>query len=161
MLHFCHRHFTHSPHFYSAPSEVQLTPVFWTENALAGTPLDGTMRLLWLSFVTSPPNFLDTRAAAKFLLTLGDYARRAGVDVMITIFCDFWQFSAKKLVVFFKKKQCYNQNFAYFSFVLSQKRQLFRWIFRQKYLKNHNIGPCSKAAKCIGLACPSGKNLRC
>jgi hypothetical protein len=26
---------------------------------------------------------------------------------------------------------------------LSQKRQFFRWIFRRKYLKNHNIGPRS------------------
>jgi hypothetical protein len=24
--------------------------------------------------------------------------------------------------------------------VLSQKRQFFRWIFRRKYFKNHNIG---------------------
>jgi hypothetical protein len=28
-----------------------------------------------------------------------------------------------------------------YSFVLSQKRQLFRKNFRRKYLKNHNIGP--------------------
>jgi hypothetical protein len=48
-----------------------------------------------------------------------------GVDVMITIFCDFRQFSMKKLAFFsktnvmiiFKKK---------LSFVLSQKRQYFR-----------------------------------
>jgi hypothetical protein len=72
-----------------------------------------------------------------------------GVDVMITIFCDFCQFSAKKIGVFLKnqcydnnflrfltifgekigvflKNQCYDQNFAYFSFVLSQKRHFFR-----------------------------------
>jgi hypothetical protein len=24
---------------------------------------------------------------------------------------------------------------------LRQKRQFFRWFFRRKYLKNHNIGP--------------------
>jgi hypothetical protein len=35
----------------------------------------------------------------------------SGVDVMITIFCDFWKFSAKKLA-FLIKKQCYDQNFA-------------------------------------------------
>jgi hypothetical protein len=35
----------------------------------------------------------------------------------------------------FLKNQSYYQNFAYFSFVLSQKRQFFRWIFRQKYFK--------------------------
>jgi hypothetical protein len=34
-----------------------------------------------------------------------------GVDVMITIFGDFRPFLAKKMT-FFKKKQCYNQNFA-------------------------------------------------
>jgi hypothetical protein len=27
------------------------------------------------------------------------------------------------------------------SYVLSQKRQFFRWFFRRKYFKNHNIGP--------------------
>jgi hypothetical protein len=43
----------------------------------------------------------------------------------------------------FLKNQCYDQNFAYLSFVLSQKRQFFRWIFRRKYFKNHNIGPCT------------------
>jgi hypothetical protein len=33
-----------------------------------------------------------------------------GVDVMITILCDFLQFSAKKICVFLKN-QCYDQNF--------------------------------------------------
>jgi hypothetical protein len=41
----------------------------------------------------------------------------------------------------FLKNQCSDQIFAYFSFILSQKRQFFRWIFRRKYLNNHNIGP--------------------
>jgi hypothetical protein len=50
-----------------------------------------------------------------------------------TIFC-------KKIGVFLKN-QCYDQLFSKFSFVLSQKRRFFRWIFRRKYLKNHNIGP--------------------
>jgi hypothetical protein len=35
---------------------------------------------------------------------------RPGVDVMITIFCDFCQFSAKKIGFF--KNQCYDQIFA-------------------------------------------------
>jgi hypothetical protein len=30
---------------------------------------------------------------------------------MITIFCDFWQFSVKKISVFLKNK-CYDHNFA-------------------------------------------------
>jgi hypothetical protein len=53
---------------------------------------------------------------------------------MSTIFCDFRQFSAKKIGVFSKKKQGYNQIFAQFSSVFSQKRQYFRQIFRRKYL---------------------------
>jgi hypothetical protein len=56
-----------------------------------------------------------------------------GVDVMITIF-------GEKIGVFLKK-QCFDQNFAQFSFVLSQKRNFFRRIIRQKYFKNQNIGP--------------------
>jgi hypothetical protein len=44
----------------------------------------------------------------------------------------------------FLKNQCYDQNFAYFSFVLSQKRQIFSLNFSAKiFLKNHIIGPCS------------------
>jgi hypothetical protein len=38
-------------------------------------------------------------------------AGRPGVDVMITIFCDFRQFSPKKIGVFLKN-QCYDQSFA-------------------------------------------------
>jgi hypothetical protein len=64
------------------------------------------------------------------------------VDVMITIFCDFPPFSAKKIGVFLKY-QCYDQLFSKFSFVLRQKRQFFLKNFRRKYLKNHNIGPYS------------------
>jgi hypothetical protein len=45
-----------------------------------------------------------------------------GVDVMITVFGDFRQFSAKKIGVFIKT-QCYDQIFAQSSFVLSQKRK--------------------------------------
>jgi hypothetical protein len=43
-----------------------------------------------------------------------------------------WRFSQKPMLwsIFLKN-----------SFVLSQKRQYFRWIFRRKYFKNHNIGP--------------------
>jgi hypothetical protein len=55
-------------------------------------------------------------------------------------FCDFRQFSAKKIGVFLIN-QCHDEIFAKFSFVLSQKRQFFRQIFWRKYFKNHNIGP--------------------
>jgi hypothetical protein len=40
----------------------------------------------------------------------------------------------------FLKNQCYDQIFAQFCFVLSQKRQFFRQKIWRKYLKYHNIG---------------------
>jgi hypothetical protein len=43
-------------------------------------------------------------------------------------------------MTFFLKNQYYDQNFAQFSFVLSQKRQFFAF-FRRKYFQNQNIGP--------------------
>jgi hypothetical protein len=55
-------------------------------------------------------------------------------------FCDFPQFSSKKIGVFLKY-QCNDKLFPKFSFVLSQKRQLFRKIYQRKYLKNNNIDP--------------------
>jgi hypothetical protein len=67
----------------------------------------------------------------------------SGVDVMITIFCIFCQFSVKKLT-FYSKNQCYDHIFCKTSCSLSKKRQYFSWIFRRKYLKNHNIGPRSQ-----------------
>jgi hypothetical protein len=53
---------------------------------------------------------------------------------MITIFCNFGQFSAKKIGVFIKK-QCYDQNFSKFSFVLSQKSKFFAIFFEENILK--------------------------
>jgi hypothetical protein len=47
-----------------------------------------------------------------------------GVDVMVTIFCDFSQFSAKKLA--FSQIPMLRSFFSNFTFLLSQKRQLFR-----------------------------------
>jgi hypothetical protein len=58
----------------------------------------------------------------------------SGADVMITIFCYFSQFSAKKIGVFLKN-QCHDQNFAFFAFVLSQKRHFFAKKFRKYFLK--------------------------
>jgi hypothetical protein len=55
-------------------------------------------------------------------------------------FLRFFPIFGEKIGVFLKC-QCYDQLFSKFSFVLSQKRQFFCKIFRQKYLKNHNIGP--------------------
>jgi hypothetical protein len=59
---------------------------------------------------------------------------------MITIFCDFSQFSAKKLAFFLNTNVMINL-FSKFSFVLSQKRQFFAKFFGENILKNHNIGP--------------------
>jgi hypothetical protein len=50
---------------------------------------------------------LETRAIGRHDLGLKN---RPGFDVMITIFGDFRQFSAKNGV--FLKNQCYDQNFA-------------------------------------------------
>jgi hypothetical protein len=55
---------------------------------------------------------------------------------MITIFCDFRQFSANKLAFF--QKSMFK-----FSFVLSKKRQFFCKHFWRNYFKNHSIGPRS------------------
>jgi hypothetical protein len=51
-----------------------------------------------------------------------------GVEFMITIFCDFPQFSAK-ILAFFQKPMLYDQFFSKFGFVLSQKRQFLAKFF--------------------------------
>jgi hypothetical protein len=38
-------------------------------------------------------------------------------------------------MAFFLKNQCYDQNFAYFTFVLSQKRQFFAEFFGENIFK--------------------------
>jgi hypothetical protein len=52
---------------------------------------------------------------------------------MITIFCDFSQFLAKKLAFFSKTNVMII--FSKFSFVLSQKRQFFANFFGENILK--------------------------
>jgi hypothetical protein len=42
------------------------------------------------------------------------YQEKSGVDVMITIFVDFRQFSANKFVCFFLNKQCYDPKLSQF-----------------------------------------------
>jgi NAD(P)-dependent dehydrogenase (short-subunit alcohol dehydrogenase family) len=56
---------------------------------------------------------------------------------MITIFCDFCQFSAKKSAFF--SKPCYEQIFAKTNSSLS-KKVIFSPIFCRKYFFNYNIG---------------------
>jgi hypothetical protein len=65
---------------------------------------------------------------------------KTGVDVMITIFCDIRQFSAKKLA-FFSKTIVMIKILHNLALFLSQKRQCFVLNFLAKILKIHNIGP--------------------
>jgi hypothetical protein len=57
---------------------------------------------------------------------------RPRVDAMITIFCDFTIFCKNGV---FLKNRCYDQNFAKFSFVLSQKTTIFLTNFSAKIFK--------------------------
>jgi hypothetical protein len=63
-----------------------------------------------------------------------------GVDVMITIFYDFRQFTAKNGVFF--KNQRYYQICAFLSFVLSQKRQFFAKFSDKNIFKIITAVPC-------------------
>jgi hypothetical protein len=76
---------------------------------------------------------LPADVSTSFKYIFGHFDR-PGADVMITIFCDFSQSSAKKLAFFLNSNVMINF-FSEFSFVLSQKRQ----FFRENILK---IGPC-------------------
>jgi hypothetical protein len=71
----------------------------------------------------------------RLKLCINFFTNSSGADVVITIFCDFSQFSAKKIGVFLKY-QYYDQLFSKFSFVLRQKRQFFRKIFSENILKS-------------------------
>jgi hypothetical protein len=58
---------------------------------------------------------------------------------MITIFCDFWQFSAKMALL--SKTNVMIKILVNLALFFSQKRQFFHRIFWRKCLKNHIIGP--------------------
>jgi hypothetical protein len=62
-----------------------------------------------------------------------------GVDVMITIFCDFRQFSAKKLA-FFSKTNVMIKILHSLPLFWVKNANFCQQILR-KHLKNHNIGP--------------------
>jgi hypothetical protein len=62
-----------------------------------------------------------------------------GVDVMITIFCDFRQFSAKKLAFFSKTNVM--MKFLFNLALFRVKNAKFCWFFWRKNFKNHNIDP--------------------
>jgi hypothetical protein len=71
----------------------------------------------------------------------------AGVDVMIAIYGDFCQFSAKNDI--FVKKQCYDHFFAKTSGSLSKNAN----IFGESIFKNRNIGPRLLTFLTIFLIC--------
>jgi hypothetical protein len=62
-----------------------------------------------------------------------------GVDVMITIFCDFLQFSAK--LAFFSKTNIRVNFFHNLALFRVKNANSFTDFFLRKYLKNRNIGP--------------------
>jgi hypothetical protein len=61
----------------------------------------------------------------------------------------------------FLKNQCYEENFAQFSFIFSQKRHFFAEFFDENIFKNHNIGPtargpCAEAEKAAAVLRKAG-----
>jgi hypothetical protein len=73
-----------------------------------------------------------SQTSSGFLRSASPSELRAGVDVMITIFCYFSQFSAEKLASFLNTNK--------FSFVFSQRRQFLLNVWR-KCFKNQNTIP--------------------
>jgi hypothetical protein len=69
--------------------------------------------------------YRDTQFTAEIRFDFKIFFYVPRVDVMITIFCDFRPFSAKKLA-FFSKTNVMIKIFAKTSFVWNQKRQFFR-----------------------------------
>jgi hypothetical protein len=61
-----------------------------------------------------------TKKKLGYILSI--FLTNSGVDILITIFCDFCQFSATKLA-FFLNTNVTIKYFSKFSFVLSPKRQ--------------------------------------
>jgi hypothetical protein len=65
---------------------------------------------LVIEYIRSKPPGSKSMADIAFQVPTANLST-PGVDVMITIFCDFPQFSAKKLA-FFLKNQCFDQFFS-------------------------------------------------
>jgi hypothetical protein len=59
---------------------------------------------------------------------------------MITIFCDFWQFSAKKLA-FFSKTNVMIKFLHNLALIWVKNANIFAKYFGENIFKNHNIGP--------------------
>jgi hypothetical protein len=71
------------------------------------------------------------------------YSNSSGVDVIITIFCDFSKFSAKKFA-FFSKTYVMIKILHNLALFWVKNANFFAEFFGENILKNHNIGPrCS------------------
>jgi hypothetical protein len=66
-----------------------------------------------------------------------------GVDVMITIFSDFFPIFCGKKMAFFSKTKCYDQSFSKSSSCLHKKMPIFSPIFDEKKLKIITSVPAS------------------
>jgi hypothetical protein len=86
--------------------------------------------------LTSPDSPRREEAMAnKNNVRFGYPSRWSGVDVLITIFCDFWQFSAKKIGVFFSKTNVMIKILHYLAlfwvknaiFLLNFSAKIFKW----------------------------------
>jgi hypothetical protein len=75
------------------------------------------------------------------------YVSVPGVDVMMTIFCDFQPKKCR-----FIKNQCSDQIFAQFSFVLSQNANFLPFFWRKCFEKSENRSPESDDKKWIALS---------
>jgi hypothetical protein len=79
-----------------------------------------------------------------------------GVDVMITIFGDFSQFSAKKLA-FFLNTSAMITFLSKFAFVSSQKRHFFAKFFGENILKIITLVPDAMLSKNEASGLPYSK----
>jgi hypothetical protein len=60
---------------------------------------------------------------------------------MITIFCEFCQFSAEKIGVFLRKPMLWSKFFNNLALFWVKNANFFADFFGENILKNHNIGP--------------------
>jgi hypothetical protein len=83
----------------------------------------------------------------RWLITIpAPRSRQPGVDVMITIFCDFRQFSAKKLA-FFLKNQCYDHFFGISWLCVESKMTIFSQKFSAKIFWKSSVPEHYKSLK--------------
>jgi hypothetical protein len=94
----------------------------------------------WISLIFSLCLLREPPVRGKHRRAWHKTGTRPGVDVMIKIFGDFRQFSAKKLA-FSQKPMLWSKFLHNLLALLRIKNAIFCNFFRRKYFKNHNIGP--------------------